>query len=46
VHGLRSGPGSITGLIMQWQNGKQLCVWPKQFANGKLTYPKFVKLPR
>jgi branched-chain amino acid transport system substrate-binding protein len=44
VHGLRSGVGTITGLMLQWQNGKQVCVWPGQFANGKLLYPAFVKL--
>jgi branched-chain amino acid transport system substrate-binding protein len=46
VHGLRTGPGTITGLIMQWQNGKQVCVWPPQLASAKLSFPNFVKLPR
>jgi branched-chain amino acid transport system substrate-binding protein len=45
VHGLRTGNGTITGLVLQWQGGKQVCVWPKQYANGKVSFPAFVKLP-
>jgi len=45
VHGLKTGNGTITGLVMQWQGGKQVCVWPKQYANGKVSFPPFVKLP-
>jgi branched-chain amino acid transport system substrate-binding protein len=45
VHGLKTGSGTITGLVMQWQGGKQVCVWPKQYANGRVSFPPFVKLP-
>jgi branched-chain amino acid transport system substrate-binding protein len=45
VHGLKTGNGTITGLVQQWQGGKQVCVWPKQYANGKVSFPPFVKLP-
>ncbi|MGA7329203.1 MAG: ABC transporter substrate-binding protein, partial [Rhodomicrobium sp.] len=44
VHGLRVGPGFITGLMLQWQNGKQVNLWPANLANGKLTFPSFIKI--
>ena len=45
VHGLRTGPGYITGLMLQWQDGKQKNMWPKQLAAGEAKFPAFVKLP-
>ncbi|HLY58196.1 MAG TPA: ABC transporter substrate-binding protein [Stellaceae bacterium] len=45
VHGIRVGTGFVTGLMLQWQNGKQVALWPKEIANGQLTFPAFVKLP-
>ena len=45
VHGLRTGAGYITGLMLQWQDGKQLNMWPKDLANGTEKFPAFVKLP-
>jgi branched-chain amino acid transport system substrate-binding protein len=44
VHGLKIGPGLITGLMLQWQNGKQVNLWPASLAAGKLTFPAFVKI--
>src|SRR5271163_2030809 len=44
VHGLRTGAGFITGLMLQWQNGKQVNMWPGPLANGKLEFPSFVKI--
>jgi branched-chain amino acid transport system substrate-binding protein len=44
VHGLKTGKGYITGLMLQWQDGKQVNVWPKELANGKIRYPSFIKL--
>ncbi|MDE2094478.1 MAG: ABC transporter substrate-binding protein [Burkholderiales bacterium] len=45
VHGLRTGPGYITGLMLQWQNGKQVNLWPKQLAASTLKFPAFIKVP-
>jgi branched-chain amino acid transport system substrate-binding protein len=45
VHGLRTGPGYITGLMLQWQDGKQVNTWPKQLATAQVRFPAFVKLP-
>ena len=44
VHGLKTGPGFITGLMLQWQDGKQVNMWPATLANGKLEFPSFVKI--
>jgi branched-chain amino acid transport system substrate-binding protein len=45
VHGLKTGPGYITGLMLQWRDGKQQNMWPKELAVGELKFPAFVKLP-
>ena len=45
VHGLKIGEGAITGLMLQWQDGKQVNLWPKTLANGKLIFPAFIKTP-
>jgi branched-chain amino acid transport system substrate-binding protein len=44
VHGLKTGAGFITGLMLQWQNGVQVNLWPADLAKGKLTFPSFVKV--
>src|SRR5271163_2275376 len=43
-HALKIGPDTITGLMLQWQNGKQVNLWPANVANGKLKFPNFIKL--
>jgi branched-chain amino acid transport system substrate-binding protein len=43
-HALKVGPDTITGLMLQWQDGKQVNLWPSKLANGKLKFPKFVKV--
>jgi len=43
VHGLKTGAGYITGLMLQWQDGKQVNVWPANLASGKIKFPAFVK---
>src|SRR5215469_265273 len=42
-HALKVGPGTITGLMLQWQGGKQVNLWPQTVANGKLKFPSFTK---
>ena len=44
VHGLRIGKGYITGLFLQWQDGKQVNLWPADLANGKIKFPSFIKV--
>ena len=43
-HAIKVGPGTITGLMLQWQDGKQVNLWPANVANGKLKFPKFIKV--
>ena len=44
VHGLKTGPGLITRLMLQWQNSVQVNMWPAALANGKPEFPSFVKI--
>jgi branched-chain amino acid transport system substrate-binding protein len=46
THALKYGPGLVTGITLQWQNGKQVALWPASVANGKVKFPSFVKLPQ
>jgi branched-chain amino acid transport system substrate-binding protein len=34
----------VTTVAIQWQNGKQMCVWPTDKANAKISFPSFIKL--
>jgi branched-chain amino acid transport system substrate-binding protein len=43
-HALKIGPATISGLMLQWQDGKQVNLWPANVANGKLKFPAFIKL--
>jgi branched-chain amino acid transport system substrate-binding protein len=43
-HALEIGADTITGLMLQWQNGKQVNLWPAKVANGKLKFPSFIKI--
>src|ERR1700692_2632688 len=44
THGLKYGKGLITRLMLQWQDGKQASVLPKEVAKGQLKFPSFVKV--
>jgi branched-chain amino acid transport system substrate-binding protein len=43
THSLKYGKGLLTGLMLQWQDGKQVSVWPKEVAKGQLKFPSFIK---
>jgi len=43
-HALKIGKGYITGLMLQWQDGKQVNLWPSEEANGKIKFPSFIKV--
>ena len=34
----------LSGLILQWQAGKQVTVWPNALAANKVSFPSFIKL--
>jgi branched-chain amino acid transport system substrate-binding protein len=44
THSIKYGKGLITGLMLQWQDGKQVSVWPKEVAKGSLKFPSFIKV--
>jgi len=44
THSLKYGKGLITGLMLQWQDGKQVAVWPKEVAKADVKFPSFIKL--
>ncbi|WP_244623102.1 ABC transporter substrate-binding protein [Bradyrhizobium sp. MOS001] len=41
---IKYGKGLITGLMLQWQDGKQSAVWPKDVAKVDVKFPSFIKL--
>jgi branched-chain amino acid transport system substrate-binding protein len=44
THSIKYGEGLVTGLMLQWQDGKQVSVWPKEIAKGSLKFPSFIKV--
>ncbi|MEK9278034.1 MULTISPECIES: ABC transporter substrate-binding protein [unclassified Bradyrhizobium] len=44
THSIKYGKGLITGLMLQWQDGKQIAVWPKEVAKTEVKFPSFIKL--
>ncbi|QQN65948.1 ABC transporter substrate-binding protein [Bradyrhizobium diazoefficiens] len=44
THSIKYGKGLITGLMLQWQDGKQIAVWPKDVAKADIKFPGFIKL--
>src|ERR1700686_5027042 len=44
THSIKYGKGLITGLMLQWQDGKQVAVWPKEVAKSTLKFPSFIKV--
>ncbi len=44
THSIKYGKGLITGVMLQWQDGHQVAVWPKEVAKGQLKFPSFVKV--
>lgn len=46
THAIKYGPGFITGVTLQWQDGKQVCLWPADKCHGTVKFPSFVHLPK
>ncbi|MDB5618842.1 ABC transporter substrate-binding protein [Tardiphaga sp.] len=44
THGLKYGKGLITGLMLQWQDGAQVSVWPPEVAKAQIKFPAFIKV--
>jgi branched-chain amino acid transport system substrate-binding protein len=43
THSIKYGDGLVSGLMLQWQDGAQIAVWPPRLAKGHLKFPSFVK---
>ena len=39
-HALKVGEGTITGLLLQWQDGKEVNLWPKKLAKRQALAPR------
>jgi branched-chain amino acid transport system substrate-binding protein len=44
THSIKYGKGLITGLMLQWQDGQQVAVWPKEVAKTQIKFPSFIKV--
>ncbi len=44
THAIKYGKDTVSGLVVQWQDGKQVAVWPPAVATGTLRFPGFVKV--
>ncbi len=44
THAMKYGPGYVTGIALQWQDGKQVTLWPKANPGAKLVFPSFIHL--
>jgi len=42
THAMIYGPDNVTGVTLQWQDGKQVTLWPKPSTDAKITFPAFV----
>ena len=45
THAMKYGPGLVTMVAIQWQSGRQVCVWPADKCKNKISFPSFVKMP-
>src|SRR3984885_2684729 len=43
THAMKYGPELVTMVAIQWQSGKQVCIWPADKCKAKITFPSFVK---
>jgi branched-chain amino acid transport system substrate-binding protein len=44
THSIKYGKGLITGLMLQWQEGQQVAVWPNDVAKAQIKFPSFIKV--
>ncbi|MGA7803569.1 ABC transporter substrate-binding protein [Bradyrhizobium sp.] len=44
THSIKYGKGLVTGLMLQWQDGQQVAVWPKDIAKAQMKFPSFIKV--
>ena len=42
THAMKYGTDFVTGVTLQWQDGKQVTLWPKPRTDAKTQFPAFV----
>ena len=42
THAMKYGTDFVTGVTLQWQDGKQVTLWPKPSTDAKTQFPAFV----
>lgn len=42
THAMKYGADFVTGVTLQWQDGKQVTLWPKPGTDAKIEFPAFV----
>jgi branched-chain amino acid transport system substrate-binding protein len=45
AHAIKFGKKLAPGVVFQWQNGKEVPLWPKRVATKPMVMPSFVKAP-
>jgi branched-chain amino acid transport system substrate-binding protein len=46
THAMKYGPEYVTGIMLQWQNAKQVTLWPKASPESKFSFPAFTQLQK
>src|SRR6202795_3795799 len=41
THAMKYGADYVSGIMMQWQNGKQVTLWPRAAPQTKVSFPAF-----
>ena len=44
THAMKYGTDYVTGVTLQWQDGKQVTLWPKAAPDAHFIFPAFVHL--
>jgi branched-chain amino acid transport system substrate-binding protein len=44
THAMKYGADYVTGVTLQWQDGKQVTLWPNAPAGAKVQFPTFIHL--
>ncbi len=46
THAMKYGPEYVTGIMLQWQDAKQVTLWPKAAPQSKFSFPAFTQLQK
>jgi len=46
THAMKYGPEYVTGIMLQWQNAKQVTLWPKASPQTQFSFPAFTQLQK